>query len=108
MKKIRLFVLSALLIVAMLAVSGFVLVGYGGVLLDSFVSVVCILVSLSILAAVLVGNYYAKRLSFTDLLPIIALVAVILLVNLFLARPIRKVPQSTSANNLNVNGGLKK
>jgi len=109
MKKNRLFVVFPFVIAAMLAVAGFVSVEYGGVLLDSFVAVACIVISLLTLTAVLVGNYHAKKFSFTDLIPIIALAALILLANLFTTCPVREVPRSTSANNSeNINGGSKK
>lgn len=108
MKKNRLFVVFLVVIATMFVIGGFISVEYGGILPDRFVAVACIIVSLLTLTAVLVGNYHAKKFSFVDLIPIIALVVLIILANLFLARPVREVPQSTSVNNSNVNGGSKK
>ena len=105
MKRNRLFVVFPVVIFAMLAISGFISVEYAGVLPDSFVAISCIVVLLLTLIAVLVGSFYAKKFSFTDLIPIIALAALIILVNLSTMCPVRKAPQGTPVNNSNVSGG---
>lgn len=105
MKRNRFFVVSPFVIAALLAIGGFISVQYGDVLPTSFIAVACVIVSLLTLTAVLVGNYNAKKFSFADLIPIIALAALIILANLYVACPVREVPRSTSISNSNNNGG---
>jgi hypothetical protein len=104
----KIFGLVLAVLIALLAVGGFIAVQYGGFLFSGYLAFATTVISIVIFAAFMIINYVSpptEQLPFKALLPLVLIVLLIIIFNLFLSQPIYRVPNGTITNNSNVNNG---